>query len=143
MTEWVSGADPAASDPTVAAPVEARRNRGQRAHLTGIEAEAQVARVYERRGLRVAHRRWRGPGGEIDLVLREGAAVVFVEVKCAATHAGAAAAVSSQQAARICASAQAFLAGEPNGELTEMRIDVALVDRQGAVEIVENALGQF
>ncbi|WP_137699713.1 YraN family protein [Marimonas lutisalis] len=125
------------------APVSARRRRGLRAHLAGAEAEAQVARHYEDRGLSVAHHRWRGRGGEIDLVLRDGAALVFVEVKRATVHAQAADSVSATQAARICAAAQEYLAGEPAGELTEMRIDVALVDRQGAVEIIENALGQF
>ncbi|MFC3118369.1 hypothetical protein ACFOHS_09490 [Jhaorihella thermophila] len=42
---------------------------------------------------------------------------------------------------RICASAAQFLDGEPDGQLTNVRFDVALVDRSGAFEIIENAFG--
>lgn len=94
---------------------------------------------YRRRGLTVAARRWRGPGGEIDLILRDGARLVFVEVKSAETHAMAAERVTARQAGRIAASASVFLAGEPTGQETEMTFEVALVDGQGRIEIVENA----
>lgn len=87
----------------------------------------------------MAARRWRGPGGEIDLILRDGKRIVFVEVKSGATHAAAAERVSLRQAGRIAASASAFLAGEPAGQDTEMAFEVALVDGIGRIEIVENA----
>ncbi len=45
--------------------------------------------------------------------------------------------------ARIYASAEAFLAGEPRGQLTNARFDVALVDASGQFEIIENAFGQL
>ena len=38
------------------------------------------------------------------------------------------------------ATATEFVGGEPAGQLTEMRFDVALVDGQGRIEIIENAL---
>ncbi len=41
--------------------------------------------------------------------------------------------------ARIYASASVFLAGEPAGQDTPSRFDVALVDGQGRIEIIENA----
>ncbi len=94
---------------------------------------------YRRRGYHVAARRWRGPGGEIDLILRDGIRLTFVEVKSAATHALAAERVSARQASRIAASASAFLAGEPGGQDTEMTFEVALVDGSGRIEIVGNA----
>lgn len=112
---------------------------GQVSYLSGLAAEDAVAADYQRRGMRVAARRWRGPGGEIDLILRDGAAVIFVEVKKGRDFAAAAARVSPRQLARIQASAAAFLGGEPAGQLTEARIDVALVDAQGALEVLENA----
>ena len=114
---------------------------GRAAHLAGRAAEAAVERVYVARGMTVAARRWRGEGGEIDLILRDGAALVFVEVKRSATHERAAHALRPAQVARLMASAEAFAEAEPAGTLTEMRIDVALVDGAGRVEIVENALG--
>ncbi len=128
---------------TEVTPVLARQRCGRRAHIAGALAEEQVARYYETRGLRVAHRRWRGCRGEIDLILRDGDAVVFVEVKSAPTHARAIESLGSAQVSRIMMTAQEFLGLEPRGELTEMRLDVALVDGQGVVEIVENAFLDF
>ncbi|MGB2203355.1 MAG: hypothetical protein ACPH5G_18635, partial [Pseudooceanicola atlanticus] len=60
-------------------------------------------------------------------------------VKTARSHAEAAERISRRQADRIAASAQAFLAWQPNGLLTDMRLDVALVDGTGRVELLENA----
>ena len=42
------------------------------------------------------------------------------------------------QAGRIWATATEFLAGEPRGQSTEARIDLALVDGIGRVRIIEN-----
>lgn len=121
----------------------ARAQRGQRAHLSGAVAEDRVAQDYERRGLSVARRRWRGKGGEIDLVMRDGAGLVFVEVKKSRSFGQAAQSLSAAQMRRIYRSAEEFLMFEPAGQLTEVRFDVALVDAQGAIEVVENAFGQF
>jgi putative endonuclease len=65
--------------------------------------------------------------------------VIFVEVKFSRTHDLAASHVSAAQVARIFATVDEFLAGEPNGLLTDVRIDLALVDGLGRVEVIENA----
>jgi putative endonuclease len=116
--------------------------RGQRAYLAGDAAEDQVARHYEDRGYSIAERRWRGGGGEIDLIFRTGAALVFVEVKHSKTRARAAVRITPAQMHRIYASAGQYLENEPAGQLTESRFDVALVDGSGQIEIIENAFGQ-
>ena len=108
-------------------------------YRAGLAAEDAVARHYSDAGQVLAATRWRGASGEIDLILRDGASVIFVEVKKAATHAEAALRVTSRQTARICAAASEFLAGEPNGQNTESRFDVALVDCYGRIEVLENA----
>lgn len=118
------------------------RGRGQRAHLTGLAAEGIATRAYLDRGYTVAATRWRGPHGEIDLILRRGSEVIFAEVKTSATRDQAAARISPQQMARVMASAAAFLDREPLGQLTETRLDVVLVWGAGEVEILENAWGQ-
>lgn len=120
---------------------EARAMRGRMAHLAGDAAERRIAQDYERRGFTVAGRRWRGSGGEIDLITRKDGGVVFVEVKQSRDFATAAARLSRRQMDRIYASAGEFLAGEPAGQLTDVRFDVALVDAAGAFEIIENAFG--
>ncbi|QYK41194.1 MAG: YraN family protein [Paracoccaceae bacterium] len=112
---------------------------GKRSYLAGLAAEDAVARHYGRSGRPIAARRWRSTAGEIDLVAREGAEIVFIEVKQAETHAAAAEHLGRRQMDRICASAALYLAGEPAGSLTPMRFDVALVDALGRIAIVENA----
>lgn len=105
----------------------------------GFAAEEIVAQDYSRRGRPVAGRRWRGKGGEIDLIVRDGAQVVFVEVKKSRDFARAATRLTRRQMDRLCAAASEFVAGEPNGQLTDMRFDLAMVNSVGAVQIIENA----
>jgi len=126
---------------TLVQPAVQRAHRGRTAHLAGQSAEYQIAEDYARRGFALAQQRWRGQSGEIDLILRDGDGLIFVEVKQARDFARAAQSLSARQMARIYRSAEEFLAGEPRGSLTEVRFDVALVDRQGQTQILENAFG--
>lgn len=112
---------------------------GARSYHAGLAAENQVAQLYERAGRKICARRWRGLSGEIDLIARDGAEVIFIEVKQSRTHAAAAEHLTLRQMQRIYASASEFLAGEPLGQNTDVRFDVALVDSVGRVEILENA----
>ncbi|MEZ5777881.1 MAG: YraN family protein [Paracoccaceae bacterium] len=100
-----------------------------------------MADFYLRSGRMIAARRWRGRGGEIDLIARDGAAVIFVEVKRAETHAIAAERLTQRQMARISAAAIEFVANEPAGQDTEMAFHAALVDGSGRIDIIENAIG--
>jgi putative endonuclease len=114
--------------------------RGATAYHAGMAAEDQVSQLYDRSGRKVIHRRWRGSTGEIDLIAREGDRIVFIEVKKSSSHALAAEHLTYGQIQRILATASEFVGGEPNGQNTEMRFDVALVDAMGRIEIIENAL---
>jgi putative endonuclease len=116
-----------------------KRERGATAYHAGFAAEDQVAQLYDRSGRRICARRWRGVAGEIDLIARDGAEVIFIEVKQSRTHARAAEHLTQKQMARIYNAASEFLAGEPAGQLTEVRFDVALVDGLGRIEVLENA----
>ncbi|MEP5732110.1 MAG: YraN family protein [Sulfitobacter sp.] len=120
-----------------------RHFRGKVAYHAGAAAENRIAEDYERRGFAVARRRWRGAGGEIDLIVRDGAGLIFVEVKQSRCLARAAESLSQRQMTRIYASAEEFLGTEPAGSLTDVRFDVALVDGQGDMQIIENAFGHF
>ncbi len=112
---------------------------GTRSYHAGLAAEESVALHYGRSGRAVHARRWRGEAGEIDLIARDGDAVIFIEVKQSKTHALAAEHLTERQFGRIYRAAAEFLGGEPRGELTEVRFDVALVDGVGRIEIIENA----
>lgn len=116
------------------------RLRGALAHQAGRLAEAQVARHYAGRGLSLLATRWRGQGGEIDLILADGAGVVFVEVKRARDLEAAALRLGPRQIARLQAAAEEFLGTRPAGLATPARFDLALVDGQGRVRVIENAL---
>lgn len=111
---------------------------GAVSYLSGLSAESAVADHYARRGLTIAARRWRGTAGEIDLVARQGEALVFIEVKQARDFARAAERLSPRQIARICSAAAEFAGGEPRGQLTEMRLDLAMVDGCGRISVLEN-----
>ncbi|MEJ6399051.1 YraN family protein [Yoonia sp. 208BN28-4] len=111
----------------------------QTRYHAGLAAEQNVARDYERRGRQIASHRWRGAGGEVDLIVRDGDTLIFVEVKKSASHARAASRVSRRQMNRIYAAASEYIGDEPLGQLTDVRFDVATVDQFGAVQIIENA----
>jgi putative endonuclease len=112
---------------------------GLRSYHAGRVAEDQVAARYLRAGRTICARRWRGQSGEIDLIARDGAQVIFIEVKQARNFARAAESLSSRQMSRILSAASEFLADEPAGDLTDCRFDLALVDGQGRIEVLENA----
>ena len=113
---------------------------GSTSYHAGHHAEGIIETEYRRRGLEIIHKRWRGQGGEIDLIARNGDGFVFIEVKKSATHAQAAERLSAAQARRIMMAAQEFVVNEPRGLDTDMRFDVALVDAAGRAEVLENAL---
>lgn len=124
----------------VSAPVRRTRSaRGLANYHAGHAAEASVARHYEDRGIQICARNWRGITGEVDLVGRDGDVVIFVEVKQSRTLDLAASHVTPGQIARIFSTVEEFVAGEPKGQLTDVRIDLALVDGQGRIDVIENA----
>ncbi|WP_425091344.1 YraN family protein [Tropicimonas sp. S265A] len=120
-------------------PEAARRSaRGKRAYLSGASAEQAVARAYLRRGCTMLGERVRIGPGEIDLVFRRGDLLVFVEVKARISHDRALESLTQAQLARLAASAQCFQGAHPELELLDMRIDLALVDGTGRIQVVPN-----
>ncbi|MEM9344168.1 MAG: YraN family protein [Pseudomonadota bacterium] len=112
---------------------------GASSYYGGLAAEDGVERSYADQGHEIAGRRWRCAAGEIDLITRKGGEVIFVEVKKARSIPEAAQRLGRRQQARIALAAEVFLGGEPAGTDTPARFDVALVDRTGQMEIIENA----
>ncbi|MFI0395364.1 YraN family protein [Paracoccus jiaweipingae] len=118
-----------------------RAARGAMAFTSGLLAEDNVAAHYAQGGATVLARRWRGRAGEIDLIVRQGDGVVFVEVKKAATTDLAAWRLNRRQMDRICLAAVEYCERFTTGTLTPMRFDAALVDDLGRIEVVQNAFG--
>lgn len=106
-----------------------------------MAAESIVAQHYCQAGGEIAEQRWRGEGGEIDIIVKQGDDLVFVEVKQSKTFEGAAESLSAHQANRIMTAGAEYAGTRGAGLLTNMRFDVALVDGTGAIEVLPNAIG--
>jgi len=113
---------------------------GTLAYHAGFQAERSVATHYRQNGHQVLAERWRSPAGEIDLIVKGPAGVIFVEVKKSQSHARAAHALRPRQIDRILQAAALFLDGQPDGQNSDARFDVALVDAQGRINVIENAI---
>mmetsp|Transcript_23333 Transcript_23333/g.40585 ORF Transcript_23333/g.40585 Transcript_23333/m.40585 type:complete len:142 (-) Transcript_23333:205-630(-) len=126
------------AQPVIPAP---KSHRGRMAHHAGLSAEDQVARHFARRGQRILEHRWHGHRGEIDLIIADGATLVFVEVKQSRDFDTALSHIRPAQVRRLYATGEEYLGTLPNGSLMDVRFDVALVDASGAIRILENAFG--
>jgi len=91
------------------------QNRGRTSYHAGLAAEDIVATRYARQGCPVLATRWRR------------------------SHARAASRLTQRQFERIYGAGSEFLATQPRGQLTDVRIDFALVDETGRVDVIENA----
>ena len=100
---------PDGSSPDPPAPVGPRPER-QAAFRLGLSAETRAAALLLAKGFRIVARRWRSPVGEVDLVVRRGRLLVFVEVKARGKLDDAAFSVTERQRRRIIAAAEAWLA---------------------------------
>ena len=109
----------------------------------GVEAEAMAAAFLEAKGLRVIERNYRCRLGEIDLVAREGATTVFVEVRQRASSAfgGAAASITAAKRQRLLRAARHYLSRL--GTLPECRFDALLIEGDPPrIEWIRNAFGE-
>jgi putative endonuclease len=93
----------------------------------GAVAEDLAARFLVERGLRVVGRNFRVRGGEIDLICRDSATVVFVEVRLRrrADYGGAGASINAAKQAKLVMAARHWLAR--HGE-APCRFDCILMD---------------
>jgi len=108
----------------VDAPRSARRIK---AFKLGVSAEARAALYLAAKGFRPLARRWKSPVGELDLVVKRGSLLVFVEVKARPRLDEAAEAVLPRQRRRIVAAAEAWLAAHPEHAGYDMRFDAVLI----------------
>jgi putative endonuclease len=108
-------------------PVQGPRPERQVAFRTGISAESRAAAFLLAKGFRILARRWRSGVGEIDIVARRRALLIFVEVKARETLDEAAWSVTDRQRGRIIAAAEAWLARFPDPRIQDIRFDAMLV----------------
>jgi putative endonuclease len=96
----------------------------------GDFGESAALAYLVRRGYTEVARKWRCAAGEIDLVMREGATLAFVEVRTRrGQHFGVAEeSVGPAKRARLIGLAYAYLAAAELAEDTPWRIDVVAID---------------
>jgi putative endonuclease len=107
----------------------------------GACAEQLAADYLQQHGLKLVARNYRCRAGEIDLILRDGATLVFAEVRLRKNGAfgGAAASITALKQHKLRLAAQHYLqtlTTEP-----PCRFDAVLLDRldENAVEWIKNA----
>jgi putative endonuclease len=82
---------------------------------SGAQAEQLAAQFLQQNGLTLLQRNYRCRHGEIDLVMRDGDTLVFVEVRLRSRgdFGGAAASINAAKQAKLIRTAQHYLAAQP------------------------------
>ena len=99
----------------------------------GTRAERRAAWYYRLRGYRLLAANARAGGNELDLVVRRGRRLVFVEVKQKSGEAFGAPAemVTEEKQRRIRRAARAWLSAHPDLDELEVDFDVLTVSSRG------------
>jgi putative endonuclease len=109
----------------------------------GEAGEDLACRELQRRGYAILARRWRQRGGEIDVIARDGATVVFIEVKARGGRwfGAAAEAVTMTKQRRLVRLGQQYLArsGRTGCPCRFDVVSIHVEDGRPRVDIFQNA----
>jgi putative endonuclease len=99
----------------------------------GAQFEQRARRDLERAGLTLLSQNYTTRHGELDLVMRDGDTIVFVEVRYrrSASHGDAAASVTRSKQVKLILAAQHWLAAHPRQATAPCRFDVVSYDGVG------------
>jgi putative endonuclease len=111
--------------------VSSPRTSGDRAgrRKSGLAAEQAALRHLESQGWTLLARNHVVRGGELDLVMRDGTTVVFVEVRLRRSGDEALASITPRKVARVVRAAELYLAGQRFGD-APVRFDVVCACRR-------------
>ena len=112
-------------------PDAANISRRQHAFKQGRGAEANARWLLCAKGYRVLARNFRHPLDEVDLIVRRGCLLIFVEVKLRADRDAGPYAVSPAQWRRVSAGASRFVARHPHYAGLVWRFDTFVVGGNG------------
>lgn len=111
---------------------------------SGEAAEDMAAHYLKQQGLKIIERNYHCRHGEIDLIARDGAMLVFIEVRLRSPSrfGGAAASITPAKQQKILATARHYLSAKQS--LPPCRFDVLLLDGLSADKInwMKNAFGE-
>lgn len=108
----------------------------------GNDAEDRALRHLTANGLRLVERNVRCRGGEIDLVMRDRDALVFIEVRSrrSRSHGGALASIDARKQQRILLAARTWLARHPRDAMRALRFDVVAFEGDEDPQWLRNVL---
>ena len=98
------------------------------AYRHGLFSEWAAATLLRAKGYRLLARRYKTPAGEIDLIVRRGRTIVFVEVKHRPTPEEALDAIGPVSRKRIARAAELWLAAHPDAAGFDLRFDLVIVN---------------
>ena len=104
-----------------------RPDKRKRAYRKGIRAEWIAAFYLLVKGYRLVERRHRNPAGEIDLIVRRGDLVGFVEVKARRDEQAALDSIGYEAQRRIERAGEFWLTGNGLAQTVSWRFDVIAV----------------
>lgn len=104
-----------------------RTVRRQKSEVRGRRAERIAAWFLRLKGYRIIARRWRTPVGEIDLVVKRGRVLAFVEVKARSDVTVGLEAVTSATRLRIAHAGETWLSRYPAAARLDLRYDIVVI----------------
>lgn len=115
-----------------------KSQKGLQSYKKGLWAEEFGSLMLTLKGHRLLERRYKTPGGEIDLITETLNYIVFVEIKARPTFSEAAYALTQKQKMRLQAAALYYLQKNPSSK--KVRFDVLLVKPGSFPVHLKNAL---
>ena len=108
----------------------------------GQEAEEHAFEYLRRHGLTELARNYRCRFGEIDLIMRDGQTLVFVEVRMRASSAfgGAQASIDARKQRKLLSAARHYIGS--TGRIPDCRFDAVLLNGDTRIEWIRNAFGE-
>jgi putative endonuclease len=108
-------------------PTDLRTGKRQRARRRGLRAETVALLFLMLKGYRPIARRYGGKGGEIDIIMRRGSAIVFVEVKARDDIGEALEAISPRKRRIFSRAVATWLTRNPWAAELDLRADAVLI----------------
>ncbi len=107
---------------------------------TGDEFESRALQFLQKNGLTLVTRNWQCRVGEIDLVMREGATLVFVEVRKRSSQAfgGALQSIAGKKSARMRRAVELYLSQLP--QVPDCRVDAVSFEQDNRPTWTKNIL---
>lgn len=107
--------------------------------VVGADFEQRALARLERAGLQLVERNWRNRFGELDLVMRDGDTLVFVEVRYRRNRrfGGSAASIDAAKRGKLVRAAQGFLQAHPRLGTLPCRFDVVAFEGDAAAAASE------